>query len=70
MKILWRPIRFSLATPESRFLSKDFPGDSSACLINETTVRKYGLEDPLNTRFLEPGEDGFEKELRVIGVVK
>jgi len=60
---------FSLATPDSRFLSKDFPGDSSACLINETAVRKYALEDPLNTRFMEAGEQGFERELRVVGVV-
>jgi putative ABC transport system permease protein len=64
-----KTFRFSLATPESRFLSRDFPGDSSACLINETAVRKYALEDPLNTIFLEPGENGFERELRVIGVV-
>jgi putative ABC transport system permease protein len=61
--------KFSLATPESRFLSRDFPGDSSACLINEATVRKYGLEDPLNTRFMEPSDQGFDRELRVIGVV-
>jgi len=61
--------KFSLATPESRFLSRDFPGDSSACLINETAVRKYALKDPLNTRFLEPGQEGFDRELRVIGVV-
>jgi putative ABC transport system permease protein len=61
--------KFSLATPDSRFLSRDFPGDSSACLINETTVRKYALEDPLNTTFLEPGEQGFDRELRVVGVV-
>jgi len=61
--------RFSLATPDSRFFSTDFPADSSACLINETAVRKYALEDPLNTIFLEPGENGFETELRVIGVV-
>ncbi len=61
--------KFSLATPESRFLSRDFPGDSSACLINEATVRMYGLEDPLNTRFMEPSDQGFDRELRVIGVV-
>ena len=64
-----KTFRFTLATPESRFLSRDFPGDSSACLINETAVRKYALEDPLNTILLEPGENGFERELRVIGVV-
>jgi len=61
--------KFPLATPDSRFLSRDFPGDSSACLINEATVRKYALEDPMNTILIEPGEEGFEKELRVIGVV-
>jgi putative ABC transport system permease protein len=64
-----KTFRFTLATPESRFLSRDFPGDSSACLINETAVRKYALEDPLNTILLEPGENGFDRELRVIGVV-
>jgi len=61
--------QFSLATPDSRFLSEDFPGDSTACLINEACVRKYALEDPLNTRFLVPSDDGLEEELRVIGVV-
>ena len=61
--------RFPLATPDSRFLSRDFPGDSSACLINEATVRKYALKDPLNTIFIEPSDQGFDKERRVIGVV-
>jgi putative ABC transport system permease protein len=59
-----------LATPDSRFLSEDFPGDSSACLINETTVRKYQLEDPLNTIFIQPSQDETQSEIRVIGVVK
>jgi putative ABC transport system permease protein len=61
--------KFTLATPDSRFFSRDFPGDSSACLINETAVRKYALEDPLNTTFMEPGDQGINRELRVIGVV-
>ena len=63
---------FELATPGSRFLSRDFPGDSSACLINEATVRTYNLEDPLNTRFMDFNDEGFQDagELRVIGVVK
>lgn len=65
-----KTFRFALATPDSRFLSEEFPGDSSACLINEAAVRKYNLEDPLNTRLLEPSEEGFTEELRVIGVVK
>ena len=63
---------FELATPDSRFLSRDFPGDSTACLINEAAVRTYNLEDPLNTIFLDFNDGGFENgdELRVIGVVK
>jgi len=62
--------RFGLATPDSRFLSRDFPGDSSACLVNESALRKYQLEDPLNTIFLDPSETGFEDELRMIGVME
>ncbi len=62
--------RFELATPESRFLSEEFPSDSSACLVNEAAVRKYNLEDPLNHILLEPNQDGFTTELRIIGVVK
>ena len=61
---------FELATPDSRFLSEEFPGDSSACLINESTVRKYQLEDPLNTVFIELSHDETKSEIRVIGVVK
>jgi putative ABC transport system permease protein len=56
--------------PGSRFFSKEHPSDSSACLINESSVRKFNLEDPLNTILLEPGNDGVHRELNVIGVVK
>jgi len=62
--------RFDLATPDSRFLSTDFPSDSSACLINEAAVRKYQLEDPLNTILVMPSDEGFIDEVRVVGVVK
>jgi putative ABC transport system permease protein len=62
--------RFELATPESRFLSDEFPSDSSACLVNEAAVRKYNLEDPLNQILLEPDQSGFTSELRIVGVVK
>ena len=61
---------FELATPDSRFLSRDFPGDSSACLVNEAAVRKYNLEDPLNMSIFEPDQTGFNTERRIIGIVK
>ncbi len=63
--------QLELATPESRFLSKAFGSDSTACLINEAAVRKFMLEDPLNTHVQWPqGENGNFLELRVIGVMK
>jgi putative ABC transport system permease protein len=58
--------RFELATPDSRFFSRDFPSDSAACLINEAAVRKYNIEDPLNQYILAGGED----EMKIIGVMK
>jgi len=62
--------RVQLATPESRFFSREYGSDSTACLINETAVRKYQLEDPLNQVLLAPSQEGFSQELRVIGVLK
>jgi putative ABC transport system permease protein len=47
------------------------PSDSSGVVINEATVKALGLEDPLNTRFMEPGQDGEEDTFKpIIGVVK
>jgi len=58
--------KFDLATADSRFLSKEFGMDTSACLVNEAAVRKFNIEDPLNQSILESGED----ECRIIGVMK
>jgi len=62
--------RFDLATPDSRFFSKEFPADSMTCLVNEAAIRKYNLEDPLNTSLMRLDNGGFNTELKVIGVVK
>ncbi len=63
--------QLNLATPESRFLSKEYGSDSTACLINEAAVRKFMIEDPLNTTILWPtDEQGGFLELRVIGVME
>lgn len=63
--------QLELATPDSRFMSKEFGSDSSACLINEAAVRKFMLEDPLNTTVQWPtDEEGGFMDLRVIGVMK
>lgn len=62
--------RFELASPDSRFFSEEYSMDSSACLVNETAVRNYGLEDPLNQSLYNLMPDGTRPELRIIGVMK
>jgi len=63
--------RVELATPESRFFSKDFKTDSLACLVNETALRKYNIEDPMNQklRYIWGMEDE-TIHLDIIGVMK
>jgi len=63
--------RIELATPDSRYFSKEYLSDSLACLVNESAVRKYNIEDPLNQSLMELlAEDGGYKEMRIIGVMK
>ncbi|MFC2090042.1 FtsX-like permease family protein [Bacteroidota bacterium] len=59
------------ANQESRSLSREFGSDSSACLINEAAVRKFMIEDPLNTHVQWPQDDeGGFLDLRVVGVIE
>lgn len=61
----------NLELVSGRFFSRDMPSDSVGVVVNEATVRALGLEDPLNTRFVEPGENGQEDDfMPIIGVVK
>ncbi len=63
--------QLELATPESRFLSRDFGSDSTACLVNEAADRKFMIEDPLNTHVQWPvDEQGNFLDLRIVGIIK
>jgi putative ABC transport system permease protein len=62
--------RFGLADPDSRFFSEEFSMDSTACLVNESAVRNYNLEDPLNQQLVSYNQDGSGQDLRIIGVMK
>ncbi|KPK81663.1 MAG: hypothetical protein AMS27_15315 [Bacteroides sp. SM23_62_1] len=61
----------NLTMEEGRFFSPEMPTDSFAVVINEAAVRVLGISDPLNTRFVEPGETRDEDRfMPIIGVVK
>jgi len=61
----------NLELVRGRFHSREIPTDSFGIVINEAAVKILGIKDPLNTRFVEPGEH--PDELRyypIIGIVK
>jgi len=56
---------------EGRFFSREMPTDSFAVIINEAAVKTFGIEDPLTTRFFDPGNTPEEDQfMPIIGVVK
>ena len=65
------PEGLDLKLKEGRFFSREMPTDTFAVVINEATVKALGLKNPLNTRFVNPGETPEQDQfLPVIGVVK
>jgi putative ABC transport system permease protein len=54
---------------QGRFFSKDFPSDSTACVVNEATVKELNWTDPLNEKLTNfNGDKPFD--MNVVGVVK
>jgi putative ABC transport system permease protein len=62
---------YNLVLKEGREFSRDFPSDTAGMIINEETVRRFGLKDPFNTRFIQPiNHQGGKIYLNVVGLVK
>jgi putative ABC transport system permease protein len=53
-----------------RIFSEEFATDTAAAIINESAVRQFGLEKPLEVRFMQPVDTGKFNYLQVIGIVK
>jgi putative ABC transport system permease protein len=54
---------------EGRYFSRDFPSDSSAILLNETAVREFGYDKPLEEEVIY-NEEGKRETLKIVGVFK
>lgn len=52
-----------------RFFSKDFPSDSTACVINEAAVRELGWENPLTQKLISYNGPS-PVSMQVVGVIK
>ena len=53
-----------------RFFDREHPTDVDACIINETAVKHYNFDSPLETRFLGNNDMEEIQYVPVIGVVK
>jgi len=61
---------YGMTLISGRSFNESFTSDQKACLINETAVKDFGINDMEKTRFIQPREDGKIEYLQVIGVVK
>lgn len=65
------PGTYGLSLADGRFLSWDFASDSSNIIINQAAVSKFGIEDPLKSCFIQPGQDPDDvNRLPIVGVMK
>jgi len=52
-----------------RFFSRDFPSDSSACVLNMSATEAFGWEDPIGQNVMRSTPEGFQA-MKVVGVIK
>jgi putative ABC transport system permease protein len=53
-----------------RTFNKSYSGDKNICLVNESTIRDFGITDTEKTRFMFRGNQDMVNYLEVKGVVK
>jgi putative ABC transport system permease protein len=65
------PETYGLEITSGRFHSHDYATDSFAIVVNEMTIQNFTVEEPFETRFVEPGNTQEERDyLQIIGVIK
>jgi putative ABC transport system permease protein len=65
------PTTYGLDIAQGRFHSHDYVTDSFAIVVNEATIRNFNIEEPLECRFIHPGDTQEDRDyLKVLGVMK
>lgn len=60
---------YRISLSEGRTFDRGFGSDSTGIIINQEAVRRFNLEDPFTTRFIQPGYTATDKTyLDVLGV--
>ncbi len=60
---------YGMKLASGRFFSDSHSTDREACLVNESAVREFGLDQPDQTRIIRPGDEGRLLNMSIIGVV-
>ena len=56
---------------QGRFFDRNMPTDSVGVVVNEAALKSLGIDDPMNTRFVQPSYVGNPDEfMPIIGIVK
>jgi putative ABC transport system permease protein len=61
---------YGMTLASGRFFNESFTTDQKACLLNESSVKNFGITDLEKTRIMQPGDSGKPNYLTIIGVVK
>lgn len=61
---------YGMTLDSGRFFDESYPGDKSACLVNESAIKNFGITDISKTRFMNPNDSGNMTYLPILGVVK
>lgn len=61
---------YGMTLASGRFFDEAHTTDREACLVNESTITDFRLDQPDQTRILRPSDDGNPLSMPIIGVVK
>lgn len=62
---------YKISLQEGRTFNRDFPSDTAGVILNEEAVRHFGLKNPFDVRFIQPGNTLEERRyLNVLGINK
>jgi putative ABC transport system permease protein len=61
---------YGMTLASGRFFNESFSSDKDACLVNESTLKNFGITNVQNTRFMEPLDSNRMRYMPIVGVVK
>lgn len=61
---------YGMKLVSGRYFNESYSSDKEACIVNESTIKNFGITDIQKTRFMEPGDSGEMNYLPILGVVK